>query len=142
MPQWLLLVLIYQAKHFLADYPLQRRYMLGKFRDDWGFFLPLLAHVAVHGGMTLCITWFLVGWKAIGFALFDGTVHFSMDRIKASKKYLGRYKTLTAETAPTATPDQWRSNDYFWWSLGLDQMVHHLTHYAIIYWCLKLMGNV
>lgn len=26
-----------------------------------------------------------------------------------------------------------QSNKFFWWSLGLDQMVHHLTHYIIIY---------
>ncbi len=136
MKNWLALVLIYQLKHWLADYPLQGRYMLGKFRDDWSFFLPLLAHAAVHGGMTFAITWFLVGWKAIFLALFDTTIHFTMDRIKASKKYLGRFKPLTSDTAPTATEAQWKSNNHFWWSLGLDQGVHHVTHYAIIWWCL------
>lgn len=25
-----------------------------------------------------------------------------------------------------------KSNTYFWWALGLDQMVHHLTHYVFI----------
>lgn len=128
------LLLAFQAKHFLADYPLQRRWMLGKFKDDWGFLLPLLAHVSVHAlGTFLIACWFGVG-KALGLALFDAVVHFAMDRIKASKKYLGRFKSLTAETAPSATPQQWRHNDYFWWSLGLDQMVHHLTHYAIIWY--------
>ena len=29
--------------------------------------------------------------------------------------------------------DKLRSNVYFWWALGLDQGVHHLTHYLIIY---------
>ena len=38
--------------------------------------------------------------------------------VKASPKMLGRFK-----------PD----NKYFWWSLGGDQMWHHLTHYLIIY---------
>jgi hypothetical protein len=137
MPVWLYLVIIYQLKHFLADYPLQRRYMLGKFRPDWGFVMPLLAHVGVHGVMTFIITVGFVGWQAIPLTLFDMTIHFFMDRIKASAKYLGRYKPLTAETAPKATPEQWQSNDHFWWSLGLDQMVHHLTHYAIIWWCLR-----
>jgi len=127
------LLLAFQAKHYLADYPLQRRYMLGKFKDDWGFFLPLLAHVSVHAlGTFLIACWFGVG-KAILLAIFDATVHFVMDRIKASKKYLGRFKPLTAETAAIATPIQWKHNDYFWWSLGVDQMVHHLTHYAIIF---------
>lgn len=127
------LLLAYQAKHFIADYPLQRRFMLGKFKEGWGFVLPLLAHVAVHAVGTFLITcWFGIGW-ALAYAGFDATIHFFMDRAKASKKYLGRFKPLTAETAPTANAQQWRANDYFWWSLGLDQMVHHLTHYAIIY---------
>lgn len=25
------------------------------------------------------------------------------------------------------------SNKLFWWSLGFDQMIHHLTHYLIVY---------
>ena len=133
------LLLAFQAKHFLADYPLQRRYMLGKFRDDWGFFLPLLAHASVHGCMTAWICGCVLGFKPIIFlpALFDVVIHATMDRIKAAKRYLGRFKPLTADTAPTATEAQWRSNDFFWWSLGLDQGVHHLTHYAIIWWLVK-----
>lgn len=138
MPRWLVLLIAYQVKHFLADYPLQGRYMLGKFREDWDFFVPLLAHVATHGVMTFFLTAIYVGFRqAAGLALFDMTIHFFMDRIKASKKYLGRFKPLTAETAPAATEGQWKSNDRFWWSLGFDQMVHHLTHYAIIWWCLR-----
>jgi len=127
------LLLAFQLKHFLADYPLQRRFMLGKFRDDWGFVPPLLAHVAVHAAGTFLIAcWFGVRRAAV-LALLDASVHFVMDRVKASKRYLGRYKPLTAETAPAATPAQWASNDRFWWSVGLDQGVHHLTHYAIIF---------
>jgi len=128
------LLLAFQLKHFLADYPLQRRYMLGKFKDDWGFFLPLLAHAAVHALGTFLITcWFVGLGKALFLAVFDAVIHFIMDRIKASKKYLGRFKPLTAADAAIATPTQWKHNDYFWWSLGIDQLVHHLTHYAIIW---------
>lgn len=132
-----ILFVAYQIKHFLSDYPLQRRWMLGKFRDDWGFVLPLLAHVGVHAMGTFLITcWFGVA-QAFCLALFDATIHFAMDRIKASKKMLGRFKTLTAETAPTATPAQWRSNSYFWWSMGFDQMIHHFTHYVIIFYLMS-----
>lgn len=131
------LLLAFQLKHFLADYPLQGRYMLGKFRDSWGFLQPLLAHVAVHAAGTFLIACYFGIVQAIGLALFDASVHFCMDRIKASKRYLGRFKPLNADTAPTATLEQWKQNDYFWWSLGFDQAVHHLTHYAIIYWLLR-----
>jgi hypothetical protein len=131
------LLVAFQVKHFVADYPLQGRYMLGKFREDWSFVLPLLAHVGVHALGTFFIAcWFGVA-QAIALALFDASIHFVMDRIKASKRYLGRFKPLTADTAPMATAAQWRQNDRFWWSLGFDQGVHHLTHYAIIFWVLS-----
>jgi len=29
--------------------------------------------------------------------------------------------------------ERFKSNTYFWWTLGLDQGVHHLTHYFIIW---------
>lgn len=135
----LALLVAFQVKHFVADYPLQGRFMLGKFREDWGFLKPLLAHVAVHAVGTFLITcWFGVG-QALCLALFDASAHFVMDRAKASKRYLGRFKPLTADTAPTATPAQWRSNTFFWWSLGFDQAVHHLTHYAVIAYLLWRM---
>ncbi len=143
MPQTFALLVAFQGKHWLADYPLQGRYMLGKFRDDWSFAKPLLAHVAVHALFTFLIAmWVLDNARpAILLALFDACVHFGMDRLKAGKKYLGRFKPLTAATAPTATPSEWRSNDRFWWAMGFDQMVHHLTHYAIIAWIGFLYGG-
>ena len=128
----LTLFVAFQVKHFVADYPLQGRFMLGKFRQDWGFVLPLLAHVGVHAvGTFLIVCWFGIA-QAVCLAIFDAIIHFLMDRVKASKRYLGRFKLLTADTAPTASPAQWRSNTFFWWSLGLDQAVHHFTHYAVI----------
>lgn len=36
-----LLLVIYQVKHFLADFPLQREYMLRKTDASWGFLLLL-----------------------------------------------------------------------------------------------------
>jgi len=41
-----------------------------------------------------------------------------MDRIKASPNLWGRYKDM--------------NNAPYWMCLGLDQAVHHLTHYALI----------
>lgn len=121
--------------------------MLGKFKPGWGFFLPLLAHVGVHGAMTLALCLWLnpAYWW---LALVDMTVHFCMDRIKAGPKYLGRYKPLNAEgfnkaydtytnaedaDAVKAAREKLKGNVFFWWSLGLDQTVHHLTHYFITY---------
>lgn len=138
--------------------------MLAKFKPGWEFVKPLTAHCGVHAAMTALISSIFLlcrsgpgyGLLPFGLAAFDFVVHFVMDRIKASPKLLGRYKALSASemmgvlslvdmgSQPKPHPElkiaaegafrQLRSNRFFWWSLGLDQMVHHLTHYAIIYW--------
>ncbi len=143
------LLLIYQLKHFLCDFPLQTEYMLGKFKADWGFLKPLSAHAGVHALATFLIALaFNCGGLSLSLALFDFVVHFSMDRLKAGPKYLGRFKPLTSSEYQTAKSvlsstsgwfgetkkekAQLRSNKLFWISLGVDQLVHHVTHYAII----------
>lgn len=147
-----LLLVIYQVKHFVCDYPLQGRYMLGKFKGGYHWILPLLAHSAVHGVATLLIALVFKPKVAVYVAIFDIVIHFTMDRIKASPNLLGRYKALSANEMknilsylPTLEEDgvkarfgaQLKSNVYFWWSLGLDQAVHHLTHYVIIWVLLR-----
>ena len=127
------LLILFQIKHFIADYPLQTPYMLGKFKDK-GWVLPLLAHVGVHAGFTFLIVVPFVGvFAALALAALDAVIHFVMDRVKASPKMLGRYQALTKSEFPTATLEQKESNTKFWWALGLDQGVHHLTHYLIIF---------
>lgn len=148
---WVLLV-IYQLKHFLADYPLQGRYMLGKFRDhEW--VKPLLAHVGVHGAFTFFIALAFTHSLGVAWSLLalDAGVHFVMDRIKAGRRYLGRFKALSGLEYSDVTEDllskdklrrfvarkRISGNTYFWWALGFDQMVHHLTHYACIFFILR-----
>ncbi len=113
-----LLLLVFQLKHFLSDYPLQNKYMLNKERADWGFLLPLMSHSLVHASITLVI---LLVFRAElwWIFLFDFSVHFIMDRIKSGPKYWGRYNNVKKAS--------------FWRCFGIDQMVHHLTHYVVIY---------
>src|ERR1700686_5136816 len=94
-------LLAYQLKHFLADYPLQsNRYMLGKFLDH-GWVKPLLAHVAVHGAGTFLIACLFGRLDlALQLAVFDAGVHFIMDRLKAGRRYMGRWKPLSATEFP------------------------------------------
>lgn len=130
------LLVLYQVKHFIADYPLQNEFMLAKFLPDWRFLVPLIAHAGVHSVFTFAIVLSVLPGRyimALKLALLDFVIHFIMDRIKAGPKYLGRFKPLTAKDYPTATDEQKKGNKYFWWSLGVDQSVHHLTHYAVIY---------
>lgn len=157
---WILLV-IYQIKHLVADYFLQGRYMLGKFAKYPDYIAPLLAHVGVHGAFTLLIASAFHCGYAPWLALLDMTIHFAMDRIKASPHMLGRFKALSANEYREIAYEQehyikkfpgtqtslnmqekfnerLKSNVYFWWCLGIDQMVHHLTHYLVIYLILVL----
>lgn len=162
-----ILLVVYQLKHFLADYPLQTEYMLGKFKPGWDFVGPLTAHCLVHAGMTFLIAGVYIFFRRpdLDFAMklliplaladFDFIIHFGMDRLKASPKLMGRWKAITGpeymEIKDTLAGDadyhsgtgiaymsesqllaKLRGNVLFWWALGFDQKVHHLTHYAII----------
>lgn len=169
---WTLLI-IYQLKHWFADYPLQGKYMLGKFKQYPDFVLPLMAHVAVHGLFTFAIGYWVMGGlrEAIMLGVFDAMIHFAVDRVKADPDMLGKFKPFTKQEymdhlarvkdlkeksfLPHFVTDaqldaaneayaqlneekiDWyereKSNKYFWWSLGLDQMAHHLTHYLLIF---------
>ena len=149
---WLLLA-VYQLKHFVADYPLQTPYMLKKFLPGKDFIKPLAAHAGVHALFTLLIALAVNPKLAIPLALLDFVVHFIVDRIKASPKMLGKYKSLSAgefktlndeivsikKLSPGSSYELWKinkqfkHNKYFWLALGADQMCHHLTHYIIIY---------
>lgn len=147
------LLIAFQLKHFIADYPLQTQYMLGKFKPH-GWVWPLAAHAGVHAVMTAAIAAFagVLWFHAVGLALSDFCLHFAMDRIKAAPDLLGRFKALSsAEYRELQIEKYWRhpatayvarqqlrGNTFFWYSLGLDQMVHHLTHYAIIYVIMQL----
>ena len=110
------LLIAFQAKHFVADYLLQNSYMLGKFKE-YGWEMPLLAHVGVHIALTALIG-ILCGVSPamiLAACLVDFTVHFAVDR----------WKVLLSKTYTT-------QDAQFWHLLGADQMLHHLTHYGII----------
>ena len=149
---WALLI-AFQVKHYAADYPLQTTYMLGKFKPWPDCVPPLVTHAAVHGLCTFLIALVVKPELAPFVAVFDFVVHGLMDFVKANPKLLGRWKALSAEEyralegvldmpagvnieidmARTAAERRQRDNQRFWWSLGADQAVHHLTHYAIIW---------
>lgn len=112
------LLIVFQIKHFICDFPLQREYMLKKTLPGWEFVPPLALHCAVHASFSLAIIMVVrpTLWK---LALLDFAVHFAMDRIKSGPKYLGRFND--------------KDRPGFWNSLGFDQMIHHFTHYLIVW---------
>lgn len=113
-----LLLIFFEFKHFVADFLLQNKYMLGKFKPGWGFVLPLSAHCAVHAAFTLGLLLTLGQSNLWPLAVFDFVSHFFIDRLKASPKLLGK----------------WHPNDSkFWYALGLDQLLHHICAILIVY---------
>ncbi|MCH9673582.1 MAG: DUF3307 domain-containing protein [Gammaproteobacteria bacterium] len=113
-----ILLVAFQVKHFIADFPLQREYMLRKTLPGWSFLAPLTVHCGVHAAGTLAIV-LCVDPSKSWLAAVDFVLHFVMDRIKASPRYLGRFNDL--------------SRPAYWNCFGIDQMVHHLTSYGIIW---------
>ena len=104
----------------------------------------------MHFVFTGLIVYFVTRKLDLGLklAILDFIIHFIMDRIKASPKMLGRYQALSKNEMknilsylPTLGKDgvkekfgkELNSNVLFWWSLGLDQLVHHLTDILIVY---------
>ena len=117
------LLIVFQLKQLGGDYVLQTGWMVhGKAQPGWGFIFPLSVHVGVHALTTLAII-YIVNPALWFLALFDFALHFIMDRIKASRNGLGRYNNIEKSS--------------YWISYGIDQMVHHLTHYGIIYWLVQ-----
>jgi hypothetical protein len=116
--QTTMLLVIFQVKHFVADFPLQFEYMLRKTLPGWDFFAPLALHCAVHAGLTLLVILAIepgLWWLAV----VDFVTHFLMDRAKSGPQYLGRFNDNTRAA--------------YWNCFGFDQMVHHLTGFYIIW---------
>jgi hypothetical protein len=108
-------MLVLTVKHVIADFFLQTTWMaVGKDRAT-GWALPLLVHCAIHGALaTLIIAavqpklWFL--------GLVDFVIHIAIDR---SKGYLVNAFGVT------------QGNVWFWWLIGIDQALHHLTDFFL-----------
>lgn len=117
-----ILLIVFQVKHFLADFPLQFPYMLRKFSPNWDFVFPLSLHCAVHASFTLLICLYYapaLWWLAV----VDFIAHFVIDRIKSGPRYLGRFADIKTMS--------------YWTVFGLDQMAHHLTHIYFVWVILK-----
>lgn len=116
---WMLLL---TAKHVVADFFLQTTWMAKGKDARTGWLLPLSAHCAVHGVIAIVLfaafaprLWFL--------GLIDFAVHFCIDRTKG----------FCVSHFGIGPDHQW-----FWWLIGIDQAMHHLTDFA---WSLLLANN-
>jgi hypothetical protein len=116
-------IVIFLGKHLLADFFLQTSWMaLGKEKTH-GWLLPLLAHVCVHA-VAKGIIFAVLAPVYVWMAAVDFVIHFAIDRCKG---LLNRF--FDNDTTKTG----------FWWLIGIDQTLHHLTHlgFAVLIAILK-----
>ncbi len=102
-------------KHVIADFFLQSNWMaVGKDRAE-GWALPLLVHCLIHGVLTTLLV-VAVAPRLWFIGLIDFAIHLAIDRAKG---FIVAYVGVT----PTHV--------WFWWLIGIDQALHHLTGFVL-----------
>jgi hypothetical protein len=108
-------MLVLTFKHIVADFFLQNSWMaLGKDQKT-GWALPLLAHCLVHLAVALLLI-LIIAPKFWFVAVIDFAIHLIIDRGKG----------LCVATFNVTMDHQW-----FWWLIGIDQALHHLTSFGL-----------
>jgi hypothetical protein len=105
-------LVIFLVKHLVADFFLQTTWMVNGKEQPEGWLWPLTAHVAVHAVSTGLI-FAVLAPAYVWMAVVDFAIHFAVDRAKGLLNRFFGYNTTTTG---------------FWWLLGIDQTLHHLTH--------------
>jgi hypothetical protein len=112
----LTVLLVLEVKHFIFDYPLQTGYQLRN-KTSYGHVGGLL-HAGLHVLGSSAVFLFVRPSLAVGAAvlLAEFLVHYHLDWAKGQ---LMKRHDLTTHDA------------IYWWGIGIDQMLHHLTYLAM-----------
>lgn len=110
-------------KHFICDFPLQATPWMYNNKGKYGH-IGGLAHAAIHGVGTLIALVYWVGASAWLLALVDSVIHYHIDWAKMN---------ISIKFDLKANNSEW-----FWILLGFDQLLHHLTYFAIVVIALNL----
>ena len=109
---WMLLLTV---KHIIADFFLQTPWMAMGKDSKTGWALPLLIHCLIHGVLaTVLITIVAPQFWFVG--LIDFAIHIVIDRAKG----------LCVSSFGVKPGNPW-----FWWLIGIDQALHHLTGFGL-----------
>jgi Protein of unknown function (DUF3307) len=107
------------VKHFLCDFPFQKAWMY----QNKGVYFHLggLTHAALHGVFTFFVFFFFspaAAFFSAALGLLDFFIHYHIDWAKVK---LAAHWHLDASTS------------YFWWLLGLDQLLHQITYLVLLH---------
>jgi hypothetical protein len=119
----LVVLILFQIKHFFSDFPLQSVYMLGKGKTGLAWIMPLSAHCAVHAGLSLLIILF-VNPSLFWLVLAEFGAHFVIDRSKCL------YKLPQGAWAPE---DKGKYLTKYYMAFGLDQLAHQGCYMLMVY---------
>jgi hypothetical protein len=107
-------------KHFICDFPLQAHPWMYSNKGTYGH-PGGLVHALIHGFGTALVLYTLDQPMVLLLALFDMFCHYHID---LSKVKVGKIYNLR--------PD---NSEWFWILLGVDQLLHYLTYFAIVNFC-------
>lgn len=112
----LTVLLVLEVKHFIFDYPLQTAYQLRN-KATYGHPGGLL-HAGLHvlGTSTIFLIVHPPLPVIVGILVGEYIAHYHLDW---GKGQLTKWSQLTTK------------DSMYWWGIGLDQMLHHLTYLAI-----------
>jgi len=103
------------AKHVVADFLLRNSWMARGKEQKTGWALPLVVHCAVHGALTTALVLIIVP-RFWFIGPVDFAIHLCVDRAKG----------VCASTFNVT-----REHQRFWWLIGIDQALHHLTGFFL-----------
>jgi len=107
---------VLQIKHFVCDYPLQNLYML-KNKGTYGH-LGGIIHSGIHA-LVSTVAFFIIAPTflfGLGIVIGEFLLHYHIDWTK---------EQVIRRMGWTATDRE------FWWAIGADQLLHHLTYTGI-----------
>jgi hypothetical protein len=113
------LVIVYVAfvvKHLVADFALQTGWMAEGKANSTSWIAPLATHAGIHAAGTLIIV-LLARPSLWWLAPIDFVIHCVIDRGKA---LVTTHLNITIKDRG------------FWWSIGIDQALHQLTHFTYV----------
>jgi hypothetical protein len=120
------LCVLFQLKHFLVDFPFQ--------------FRPTSKHgnLFLHCGLSFVMTSSIAAFFVPDLwwlGLVDGGIHLAVDYVVDNFNVF----MLSSDDIDFASEEDLAQHKLFWYGLGVDQMIHHVTNIGIIY---VLMGRI